>query len=482
MAERDHNMDFEAMLQDALPNLPPEDVVAYVTPWKKAMNRLLAGLLLSLLNIQFLCLDYILPSVGMGLCLLGLRSLRKENRCFRLCYAITILRALALLAILISNATIYHSILDDSALSGIMAAAQFVFLLSFWQALCAVKGKAGMEHSAKNAFALVVWYAVLAVLALLNYSGLLVPIALIVAYIFIFRSLYKLSRELDEAGYAIQPAALRIADRPLAIAMAAVVVIGCACGYLFGGRYAMTWTPIEQSTQNDTEEIRAQLLELGFPEDFLNDLTEEDILSCAGATELFVHSDAARWSDARGASVGDLQFSGVAVRLSDGPQTIRLFQRFVWPQRQHFYGTEALQLWTASDEAWVLTSDVTGRLLYDENGQTYTAPYASLGRKSYSYNSIFWGSQDRVDVFATFSLPRSGENCRGYLTYTVEAYEAVNDYIISSWLNYDHQRTWLQYPVQTAEDDIMSASWGTSAFSMSQDAIQFYPNEDGWTE
>lgn len=480
MTEREHDMKFEHLLRQTMPELPPEDVVAEVTPWKKAMNRVLVGLLLTTLTLNFLNLNYILPAIGVALCLLGLRTLRKENGAFHLCYYIMIFRALALLAVLIANTTIYHAVLDHSPLGGVTAAAQLVFLLGFWRALCTVKTKASMAGTAPNALALVAWYAALIVLALFNYSGIIIIGALIVCYILIFRSLWKLSKELDEAGYAIRPAPVRVADRPLVIVMAAVVLGGCICGYAFGGHYTMEWTPVAENAQSGTEEIRAHLLELGFPEDFLNDLTEEDILACDGATEIYVQNDPACWSGSSADSIGELQFTGVAVRLSSNPQTIRLFQRFQWQGRQRFYGTEALQLWTASDEAWAVTSDVTGRLLYDNGDQIYTAPYASLGRKSYEYNSMFWGSRDRVDVFASFSLPSSGENCRGYLTYSVEAYEAVNNYLISSWLNYNHQRTWMQYPVQTAEEDILAFSWNEGAFSMSQSAIQFYPAEDGW--
>ena len=54
----------------------------------------------------------------------------------------------------------------------------------------------------------------------------------------------------------------------------------------------------------------------------------------------------------------------------------------------------------------------------------------------------------RTDIYAGFSLPREGENRRGYLTYTMFA--AEEDYFITSYFCYTHQHTWFQYPATTA--------------------------------
>lgn len=56
--------DFDAMLENAVPELPPEDIVADVTPWKKSMHRVLIGLALTSLTLNFWALNYILPASG----------------------------------------------------------------------------------------------------------------------------------------------------------------------------------------------------------------------------------------------------------------------------------------------------------------------------------------------------------------------------------------------------------------------------------
>ena len=101
--------EFDALLGAGLQDLPPEEVVEEVTPWKRAMNRVLAGMALSTVTLNFWLLDTILPAIGVVLMLLGFRSLRFENRWFGSCFVLTLLRAVHLFLLLILNTTIWVS-------------------------------------------------------------------------------------------------------------------------------------------------------------------------------------------------------------------------------------------------------------------------------------------------------------------------------------------------------------------------------------
>ena len=72
--------ELDALLQSSLPELPPDAVARAVTPCTRAMDRVLIGLALRTLTLNFLCLNHILPAVGFVLSLLGLRTLRRGNR------------------------------------------------------------------------------------------------------------------------------------------------------------------------------------------------------------------------------------------------------------------------------------------------------------------------------------------------------------------------------------------------------------------
>lgn len=56
-----------------------------------------------------------------------------------------------------------------------------------------------------------------------------------------------------------------------------------------------------------------------------------------------------------------------------------------------------------------------------------------------------------MDIFPTFSMPRSGERQRGYFSYGIV--EKHEDWVGNACVNYVHQKGILQYPVLTAEEE-----------------------------
>lgn len=494
--------DFEAMLARSVPDVPPEEIVAEVTPWRRAMNRILFGMALCAITLNFLCLNYILPAVGTVLLLLGFRTLRRENRWLGGCFAVTVVRAVYFFATLVLNTTILQSAMFTPAVTTALTAVNAVLLLAlyfcFWRGLLAVQKKAGLPAQTGGALALIVWYALICVLAAVQYGGWVVPIAMLIGYGFILRSLCRLSGALDEAGYAIAPGPVRVTDRCLVLVIAAVLGIGCTLGYLFGGSYPMDWQPVDASTQAQTETIRQQLLGLGFPEDVLNDLAPEDIAACDGALRIVTEAEDYPVNDGRNVlweaynekneryyvqdtvyDVKELRLTGVAVQLPGEQETWMVFHHFLWTTDPGFYGTEAIQIrpaYRSIPEGWAAAGDATGRVLYDRGGQTFAAPYASLGARTFTANTVLWGEQTNTDLFAAFSLPRHGEHCRGYVAYSTAG--AQSGYLLSSWCNYTHQQSLLQYPAVTAMEKRMTSAFGnTGAFYTVQHALQFFPED-----
>lgn len=492
--------DFEAMLARSVPDVPPEEIVAEVTPWRRAMNRILFGMALCAITLNFLCLNYILPAVGTVLLLLGFRTLRRENRWLGGCFAVTVIRAVYFFATLVLNTTILQSAVFTPAVTAALTVINAVLLLAlyvcFWRGLLAVQKKAGLPAQTGGALALIVWYALVCVLAAVQYGGWVVPIAMLIGYGFILRSLCRLSGALDEAGYAIAPGPVRVTDRCLVLVIAAVLGIGCTLGYLFGSSYRMDWQPVDASTQAQTAAIRQLLLDLGFPEAVLNDLAPEDIAACDGALRIVTETEDYPVNDGRNVlweaynekneryyvqdtvyDVKELRLTGVAVQLPGERETWMVFHHFLWTTAPGFYGTEAIQIRPACrsiPEGWAATGEATGRVLYDRGGQTFAAPYASLGARMFTANTVLWGEQTNTDLFAAFSLPQHGEHCRGYVAYSTT--EARDGYILSSGVYYTHQQSWLQYPVVTAMEKRLTTTWGDSgAFRTVQDALQFFP-------
>ncbi len=499
--ENMNDTDFEAMLENSISEYPPEDIIAEVTPWKKSIKRVLIGMALNTITLNFFCLNYILPAIGMILLLLGFRTLRHENKWFGSCFVIAVLRSVCFFPALILNTTIYQADFYSSGFTSVLNIVHmllcFLMFICLWRGFLSVQRKAELTPHAGSGFALVVWYVLVCLLAWIQYSGWLLSIPMIIGYYFIIRNLYKLSKELHEAGYVIQTAPIKISDCCLVLTVSFALLVGISCGYLFGNRYPMEWTPVDSEEHGDAEDIKEQLLRLGFPDYVLNDLTAEDIAACEGAVQVVAdvidepvndgrvvvtkqkNGDYIKFFRETVFYVKELRITGVGVQIPGEKERWMIFHHFLWTTNPGFFGTESIQLWPVYrdiSEAWVSAGNVTGRVLYDDDGTSFASGYDFLGTKTFTSNSIFFGEQSSTDVFATFSMPQNGQNHRGYIAYPVD--ELQDGYLVSSWFNYTHQRTWMQYPVMTAmQSRIAYGRNKAGAFMTVQDALQFRPDE-----
>lgn len=489
-----NEQEFDSMLQSSMAELPPDDIAYEVTPWRKAINRILTGFALGAITLNFFGLNYLLPAIGMILTILGFRTLRKENKWFNACWIITVVRSAYYFPTLILNTTIYQSTFYASSIASVLnvlnMAIIFLLYICFWKALRSVQEKAGIEPHAGGVAALIVWSAFICALAILQVpGGLLLGIVFLIFYICIIRSLVKLSKELDEAGYCISTAPVRFTDKTISIVLVIAILIGCGCGYLFFHQHPMDWQAASQTENTEIQQVKDHLQSLGFPEHILDDLTEEDLLSCKDAVRVVVEvndhpvNNGRRVQELQEDGVihiytaydqEELRITGIGVELAGEREQWKIFHHFQWVINPGFYGTDVIQLWPAyrNNKGWVSCSDLSGQVLYNEGSQVYTAPYYCLGNETYTSTSIFWGEQTSTDVFAEFSMPRDGENHRGYVSYTIE--EVQEGWLIDAWINYTHQVSWLQYPAITAKEKHLTLGVSdTNAFNTIQDALQF---------
>lgn len=486
--------EFDLLLEDMIDAPPPADLEHTFKPWRMSMNRVLWGTGLTTITLNFWNLNVILPAIGVILLMLGYRALRQENHWFRIGYHIALLRVIWWLMAFSVNLTVYSGESDVVAFltvgTYLMLIPGFIGLVALRNGIREVQKKAGLPPHGGNG--MLVWYLIMTGLGMINFSGFSVW-GLLIAYGFILRNLYLLSKELDEAGYAISPAPVNISDRTLKLAYTGIIAVIMVVGFVFLQKYPMDWKPLEQSSDSNVQEVKTQLLELGFPERVLNDMTNEEILSCEGAAFILVYQRDEDVDQGRGIGTQEeidngkialitedqaerqLRTTYVGVKFDDGREKWKLIHHFEWLFDRTFYGTEAIQMWPYSQTGWDVTGDFTGRLLYESDGQTLTSSYHSLGKVTYKRDNMLshmLGQQESTDVFATFSLPNRGSNHRGYVMY--ELSEMMDGYIISSWFNYIHQHNWLQFPYRTAmEFEMTSFSSRDWVFKTIQTAFQF---------
>ena len=486
--------EFDLYLEEIIEAPPPSDLSNEFKPWHKAMNRILWGTGLTTLTLNFLNLDTILPGIGILLMVLGYRTLRNENKWFKTAYIITIARALWFCMSVFFHSTVITegTAIEDFLILGtyMWQLPLFISLLALRNGIRAIQRKAGLPPHGGTG--LLIWYVAIFLLALVSFQGLIIWV-LLIGYIFILRGLYKLSKELDEAGYSVSPAPVKTTDKAITIGYATILSILLAIGYLFFNHYPMNWTPVEMQTIDQTEVIAQELVDLGFPETVLQDMTDDEILACEGATFVLVQVRDYDIKQNRGIGTqeeidngkialitpdqgeANIRFTFIGVKFGEDRERWKLIQHFEWLTDVDFCGTEAIQMWPADRlDGWRMDTDVTGRILYDKEGITYTSDYHFLGDVSYQKSGFLAdmiGQYNNHDVFATFSLPEDGTRQRGYLMYDV--LEMNDGCIIDSWFNYIHQRSQLQFPVKSAMKYEITSTFGVNRpFQIIQSSLQ----------
>ena len=484
--------------------LPPP-AAGEINPWSMAMTRVLWGLGLITITLNFLYLDVILPAVGGLLLVLGFCTLRRENTPLRWCYI------LSLASLAVRGACIVLAALPVEtglAPAYVNIALLQVLYVCLWRGMVGVSRAAGEEKPAATAAgAMAVFYAVLTVLALIGVEGWLLVLPMLVLYILLLRSMVRLSRSLADTGYAITAAPVRLPDAAVLWGGLGVLLAAVLLAMFLGQRYPMDWQPRQDAPQDAS--IRQSLLEKGFPSYVLDDLTAEEVSRMAGAVRVYrqverLYSDtdyrtittAHYMSDPDRPLVFDRTITDVdgegerhytyvyrvydtleqtmthvAVELpeEDGVRRYIYIHHLTYAAPPSPY-TEMLELWPAwqTQGDWFPGGHVSGRVLCERNGTAQAAAFHTLKSGSQQVSDLF-GTRQTQRITAGWSFPRGVESPRAYVFY--DALRGQDGWVIESWANYVCQ-TAPVYPFRDAA--ALWHSYGSDAYSLRQTALQVF--------
>lgn len=493
---------FDELLREDAAALPPPEKI---NPWQMAMTQVLWGFGLSTITLNFLYLDYILPALGAVLLVLGFRTLRRENRPLRWGYRLSLLSlairfagdVLAALPVDVGNAPAYVHIPVTLAL-----------YVCLWRGMVGVSRAAGAEKpAAPAAGAMAVFYAALTALALIGLEGWLLVLPLLALYLFLLRSMVRLTRSLEDMGYAITAAPVRLPGWAVLWGSLAAMLAAVLLTAFLGQRYPMDWHTRSDAPQSVP--IRQELLEKGFPERVLNDLTADEVAQLSGAVRVY-HQTERLYSSTAYRKVTLSRF------LSDPPHTLQYDRtltetddagnrtyRYVYrvydtleqtmrhvavelPEedgvRRYIYihhltcaappspYTEMLELWPAwqTQGGWFPGGHVSGRVLCERNGTAQAAPFHTLESGSQQVSDLF-GTRQTQRITAGWSFPRNAEHARAYVFY--DALRDEDGWVIESWANYVCQ-TAPVYPFRDAA--ALWHSYGSGDYALRQTALQVF--------
>lgn len=390
---------FDRQLADSMTDLPPSDAtLRAVTPWTQAVGRIVLGLCLSCFTLQFLFLQYLLPAVGAVHLYLGFRSLRKNNRWFRLCWIVSGCHAVLLSCGYLLAATPFSGSwsLFRTVLSVLLRGLLFLF---FRQALRRAAADLGQAPRGDPMLWALVWYGVMTAFALFwPTPGFLPFLAMAAAFVCIIRSLLRVSEQLNSWGYTVRTAPVKISSGHLKRlyygSLAALILVFS----LLSSHVFVNGTPIEQTSDTvETAGIRHRLLEMGFPEETLALLPPEEVAELESAAAcLSLPNQPAGMPDPE---EGDppLTASGVMVYLGNGAARL-------YVQADYGGGSAWRQMLAAFANVNTVRWNGACYLRYEKDGVTYRAEIP-VEEQVETENNFFTGPMDVNQIRARYSFP-----------------------------------------------------------------------------
>ena len=460
---------FDALLTEGADALPP---APDVSPWRSAMGCIVWGIALKTLTLQILYLNDILPTLGCILLVLGFRTLRQENGALRWAYGLSIAAAVMRSACAVLQALPVDMGLTFGYVDG---ALMLGMLIALWRGMIGVSRAAGAEKpSAPAAGALAAFYAVLAFIGL---EGWLLVLPVLAVYLVILRNLVKLFRSLENTGYAIHAAPVRLPTAAVLWGYLGLTLAAVVLAMLLGQRYPMDWQVRDDAPQDET--IRAELLALGMPRRVLDDLTAEEVAAMSGARAVFVNEDklynqtkyreivmehylgedplrvlrydrtiTTKHDDGtrsytyvyRAFDTLEQTMTSVAVELAgaDGEKHYIVIHHLYYDTQPSSRYTEGMTVWPVwkMESSWRPGTLCSGRVLCTRRG---TAQTAALHGLAYDDRQVtgFFGTDRRASFDAQWTRPSGAGDVRMYMLY--DAFCGDDAWVLTSYGNYTRQ-------------------------------------------
>ena len=411
----------------------------------KSIRKVILGFMLTMMTFNFFALQYILPTVGVCLIYLGFRQLRNENRWFKITWIFSAINIIIQILQLIYISTPLHTIFNDTVLIVIFTAIfQVSFIIVFRNGVKQVFIESDEIFNKDPILALAIWKMVATILALMKLGNFIfISIPIILCYFYLFIKVYKLLDTLGGLNYKIKVMKLRVNSKLFIIlySLLSIVVVFICCVLSNSCKLDSN-----EFMNSDITGTRTKLMNLGFPREILNDISDDVVNMLQRATYVQCDTELLRYdrddeSTYKGGN-DNLEATTIFVEIDDGK--IYGLEYFQWEEG----GAHWNDIFTVSGSERI--EAISGRLLYKYDGKVYSAPIPKLKNSMITETDIL-GDENQCEVISgVVSYPWKADDQRGYVFYLVNAY---NDLCVGSNIfNYTHYGNPIRIPYADIEN------------------------------
>lgn len=434
---------------------PDEKQHQRTNPWNHSVNLIIWGFIISSISIDIIHIQHFLLSLGIGLIYAGFRSLRNENRWFRIAWKMSILMIIAQLVALAYDS--YPSALNGEDyfygqsnfyISGFFLIFRVSLILVFRHSIRQVflennvVPKKGTLLLAAICMAVVGIFPFIPILEGEALYWLLPIIGLLILLAVMLRTLFYVDEALEQVGYCMTNAPVRFGGITIATALmvTSFLLVASICT-------ATNHIGLEAEAIKDLPKGKnvAMLESMGVPKEILNDMTEESINSLNQTVAInvvtetmvfhpgytFVQVDDNQTQFAPKPGKTNMQVTTIFFELPD--HQVAILNYFQWIKGKAYWN-DGFDTFYQSPERLV-----EGRLLYTKNNVEYAAPIPRLTvGKLMVQRDMDMGYDNMSAIYGGVSYPFSSENQRGYVLYVVDSETPETAWSYFSYIHFEN--------------------------------------------
>lgn len=475
----------DEMIEQGLGDIVPgEGVVEEVNPWREPIGRIAAGMALTGITLNFLYLQYLLPTLGAALQYLGFRTLRRSGPAFRIAWGLSLVELVWHAVWLMLSASPWRLEGMTAYTLGLAGmAVQIARLLLLRSGLRDVCRRAEVEPQGDPLRAAVIWQVLIAVLAFSPLAqSWLAAIPMIIAFVLIIQSLERVGGSLGGAGYCFVDAPVRVSSGVM------------KWGYLLGCfALVLLTSTVVNHPRLDAQPVPAQgeaetrqaLTALGLPEEVLADLSDEHVRALEGALRVDVQQEmmsfySSTTTETQKADADANRLCSYIIYIELPDSRMAVLNYFDWQQGGAYWGDAVMLGWQDTYE--YLTGQIGGALLYEKNGQAYTAPIPRLNNGVVTTTDWFSGIQSYPRITGTVSYPFGAQNQRGYVLYILQLRDlnVVGITRGNTWITYRHRLQPFSLPYQTPAE--LTSGWTDNTLQQRLGLFQAVGPDGEWVK
>jgi len=403
-------------MNDLTENTPSDEVLSTVTPLKIAFRSLLTGVVLYSFTINIWYLQYILPSIGVILILIGMRMIRNNNCWLYVGYVFASLNLARWIAYLFIESTL--NVQKELVINAEFVIGACIRICLFFLLYLGVRKEINKIGEAKQSSA-ILWLTILFILIPITSQTPLSkfpPVYIVIFFflIIIFINMKKLFSEIEESGYELRAAPIRIKNMALFCIILSSMFIEVTITCVYVHYDFMSGTQIVDMKSDPNETIRNKLINMGTSEEIALALQEQELANIADAQSCMSKSET----------------------ITVQNKKVVITNIYFYVQKNEVYGVTYFKWLSTSKiffedmvnlEMGYRITPIGGKIFYDIDQKKYEKNLNELKNmptdvSKESIDELLHISQDSSKyIYADFNYPWNSKNQRGYIMYRFDA-------------------------------------------------------------